>query len=54
MSKVVLLSAVIAIVALPIRAAKEKNPKIGLKKAVQYMVVFNLLYLLALRFVVHG
>jgi hypothetical protein len=53
MSKMILLSAVIAIVALPIRAAKEKNPKVALKKALTYLVVFNVLYILALRFVVH-
>jgi hypothetical protein len=53
MAKVILLSAVIAMVALPIRAAKEKNPRVGLKKALQYMIVFNVAYLLALRFFVH-
>jgi len=53
MSKVILLSAVIAIIALPVRAAREKNPKVGLKKALRYMIAFNICYLLALRFVVH-
>jgi hypothetical protein len=52
-SKVILLSAVIAIIALPIRAASEKNPKVGLKKAMTYLIVFNVLYVLALRFFVH-
>ncbi len=50
MSKSILLSIVLAIIALPVIAAKEKNPKVGLKKALLYMVVFNVCYLLALRF----
>jgi hypothetical protein len=54
MSKVILLSAVLAIVALPVIAAKAKNPKAGLKKALIYLVVFNVCYLLALRFVIKG
>jgi hypothetical protein len=54
MSKVILLSAVLAIVALPVIAAKSKNPKAGLKKALIYLVVFNVCYLLALRFVIKG
>jgi hypothetical protein len=52
MSKAILLSAVIAIVALPVWAAKEKNPKAGLRKALLYMVVFNLFYLFCLKFIV--
>ena len=53
MSKGLILSAVIAIIAVPVIAAREKNPKAGLKKAVVYTIVFNIFYLLALRFVVH-
>jgi hypothetical protein len=53
MSKSLMLSVVIAIVALPVWAAKEKNPRVGLKKALTYLVVFNLFYMLALRFLVH-
>jgi hypothetical protein len=52
MSKVILLSSLIAMIALPVRAAKEKNPRVGLKKALLYMVAFNACYLLALRFIV--
>ena len=54
MSKAILLSAVLAIVALPVIAAREKSPKVGLKKALIYMVVFNVFYLLALRFFLRG
>jgi hypothetical protein len=50
MSKTILLSAVLAMIALPVIAAKEKSPKAGLKKALLYLVVFNVCYLLALRF----
>jgi hypothetical protein len=53
MSKGIILSAVIAIIALPIIASREKNPKVGLKKALWYTIIFNIAYLLALRFVVH-
>ena len=53
MSRLILLSVVIAIVALPVRAARDPNPEVGFKKAIKYMVVFNVLYLLALRFFVH-
>ncbi len=52
MSKAILLSAVLAIIALPVIAAKEKNPRKGLKKAILYMAIFNLFYMLALRFIV--
>jgi hypothetical protein len=50
MSKLVLLSILIATIALPARAAREKNARRGLKKAVIYMMLFNLFYLFALRF----
>jgi hypothetical protein len=53
MSKGIILSAVVAIIAIPIFVAREKDPKAGLKKAVWYTIVFNIIYLLALRFVVH-
>src|SRR5712672_1792640 len=53
MSKAVILSAVLAIIILPVRAAKAKDPKEGLKKAIWYMVAFNLFYLFAIRYVVH-
>ena len=50
MSKSLLLSVVLAIIALPVIAAQEKSPKVGLKKALVYMVIFNVCYILALRF----
>jgi hypothetical protein len=54
MHKLVLLSAVLSIIVLPVIASRAKNPKAGLKKALIYMVVFNVCYLLALRFLIHG
>jgi hypothetical protein len=53
MSKAIILSAVLAIIILPVRAAKAKDPKAGLKKAIWYMVAFNVFYLIAIRFIVH-
>jgi hypothetical protein len=52
MSKALILSAVIAIVAIPVVASRDKNPKAGLKKALWYTIVFNVFYMLALRFFV--
>jgi hypothetical protein len=51
MAKLLLLSIIIASIALPAKAAKERSPNVGLKKTVIYLAVFNLLYILALRFI---
>lgn len=48
MSKIILLSILIATIALPARAAREKNPRKGLHKAIWYMVFFNAFYLFSL------
>ena len=53
MSKDIILSGVLSVIALPIIASREKDPKVGLKKAFRYMIMFNIAYFLALRFVVH-
>jgi len=50
MSKLILLSTVIGLIAIPIMAAREKNPRKGLRKAVVQMLIFQVAYLLALRF----
>ena len=38
-------------IGLPVLAARDSNPRRGLKKAVLLSIVFNLFYLLAIRFV---
>jgi hypothetical protein len=49
MSKLLLLSILVATIALPARAAtKSKNPKAGLKKALVHVAIFNVMYLLGL------
>jgi hypothetical protein len=53
MAKVLLLSIMIGIVALPARAAREKDPQLGLRKALTWVAVFNVLYLISLRFIWH-
>ena len=50
MSKLLLLSVLIASIALPTIAAREKNPKRGLRKAIIYMLLFNVFYLFGLIF----
>jgi len=49
-SKLILLSIIFMTVALPARAARQKNPRAGLRKAVITLVLFNLVYLFSLRF----
>jgi uncharacterized membrane protein YwaF len=50
MAKLILLSVVIMMVAIPVVAARDKNAKRGLQKAVLFAVVFNIIYVLALRY----
>ena len=50
MSKLVLLSIVIATIALPARAARESSPRKGLRKVIIWMLVFEVFYVLALIF----
>lgn len=47
MSKLFLLSVLMAMVALPAWAAREENPRRALKRAVLLMVAFNLAYAFA-------
>lgn len=47
MSKLILLSVLVAMVALPAWAARERHPRRALKRAVLLMVAFNLAYAFA-------
>jgi len=49
MQKLLLLSTVISLVALPIIASKEPHPKKALKKAILWLIAFNFFYLFAVR-----
>lgn len=49
MQKLLLLSTVISLVALPIIASKDPHPKRALKKAILWLVAFNFFYLFAAR-----
>jgi hypothetical protein len=51
MAKLLLLSVVIMMIAVPVLTARDRNARRGLRKAVLWTIVFNLLYLLAVRFV---
>jgi hypothetical protein len=50
LQKLLLISIVFATVGIPIWAAQERNSKKAFKKALFFLVAFNLLYVLALRF----
>jgi hypothetical protein len=51
MAKLVLLSIVIAIIALPSKAAGVVSPRAGLRKALLWMAVFNVIYLFSILYV---
>lgn len=51
MRDVLLRSMLVALIVIPLVAARDPNPVRGLKKAIAWFVGFNLLYMLALRFV---
>jgi hypothetical protein len=50
-AKFVLLSVIIGLVAIPIIGARAKSPRVGLQWTVIGIVIFNLLYLFAIRFI---
>ena len=50
MAKMLLLSIVVALVALPIVAAREENASRALKKTLMYYLLFNAAYLLAIKY----
>jgi len=49
MQKLLLLSTVISLIALPVIASKDPNPKRALKKAILWLVAYNFFYLFAVR-----
>jgi formate-dependent nitrite reductase membrane component NrfD len=51
MRNLVLLSVIIGTISIPILSATETNARRGLFRAIFIVAVFNLLYLLAIRFV---
>lgn len=51
MAKALLLTIVVALVALPLVAASDANPRRGLKKALLGIFLFNFFYLFLVRFV---
>ncbi len=50
MSKLILLSILFAMIGIPAIAARGKNPRLALRRVVVQMLVFEVFYLLALRF----
>ena len=51
MKKLLLASVLLAAIVFPVRAARLKNPRVGLRKAIINIMIFNLLYLFAVLFV---
>ena len=51
MAQLLLLSILIATVVIPAKAAREKNPRKGLRKAILYVAIYNAVYLFLLMFV---
>ena len=51
MRKTLLMSIVVAMIAIPMLAAREKNPVRAVKKALLYAFGFAIFYLLAIRFI---
>jgi hypothetical protein len=53
MSKLIELSIIIALIAVPARAARQKDPRKGLRQMLISMFLFEVFYVLAIRFL-HG
>jgi hypothetical protein len=53
MAKALLISIIVATVAIPIWAAKDKKAHKAFKKTIFYLFVFNVFYVLALRYLYH-
>jgi hypothetical protein len=51
MAKLLLLSVVIMMITIPVLTARDQSAKHGLRKTIILMIVFNVLYLLAVRFI---
>jgi hypothetical protein len=52
-AKLFLLSIIFATIALPARAARIKNSRVGLKRTVVSLALFNLFYVLGLVYLYH-
>jgi hypothetical protein len=50
-AKLLLISVVVASLLIPLWAAREESPRRGAQKAILFVVVFNFIYMLALRFI---
>jgi len=50
MSKIILLSIIIAMIAIPARLAREKNPRAALKRVVVQMLLYEVFYIFALKY----
>jgi hypothetical protein len=50
MSKLILMSTILGMIAIPVLAAREKDARKGLRKVIVRMIAFQIMYLLALRF----
>jgi hypothetical protein len=48
MAKLILLSVIIAAIAIPVNASKDVNPRAGLRKTLLRMALFNFFYLFAI------
>lgn len=53
MSKLLLLSIIIAMIAIPARAATIANPRLGLRKLILWMLYFGAFYAFSLQFLVN-
>ena len=51
MKKLILLSIIIAAIAIPARAARAKDPRVGFKQVVRHTLIFNLVYLFLVMYV---
>jgi hypothetical protein len=49
-TKLLLVSVIVAMITVPILAARDANPRRALQKTLLLIFVFNMLYLLAVRF----
>jgi len=48
-AKLLLVSILVAVIVIPMRAARARSARLGLRKAVLWMLAFNLFYLFAVR-----
>jgi hypothetical protein len=51
MAKLLLLSVVIMMIAIPVLSAQDRSPRRGLQKAILLMIAFNVFYVLAVRYI---